>query len=282
AVAAGEEAKQQERGERGAEAAEGGCCWCREGEVGGVAEVAEEGGGKDAGDVEEGEEESGGAGGQVCDRGSDDSEGVDVECAVLEEVPWDSASAMMRVLALGDAGRRRWDQEDHRNARSGSDGRPDSQSRTCTIAVEKGPQQKGARRPDDVFARQDDAICDGTVAGVEPFPERESSWAVDERAAYCCQHALRRDEMPDVGAERGEEEAEAGERGAAEGGSAAAVGPAFGEEGEEEGHGEVHDAVGGCADDACDVLAPLQGPVTGIVFLEDAIVHCKPWVIICR
>lgn len=79
--------------------------------------------------------------------------------------------------------------------------------------------------------------------------------------------------MPDVSAEGGQEEAEACKRSAAKSCGLASTGPSSSEQREQERHGEIHDAVGCCADDTGDFLTALQGPVAGIVFLEDAVIH---------
>ena len=79
--------------------------------------------------------------------------------------------------------------------------------------------------------------------------------------------------MPDVSAEGGQEEADAGKGSAAKSCSLASMGQSFGEQREEKRHGKIHDAVGGCADDTGDFTIALQCPVVGIVFLEDAIIH---------
>lgn len=84
--------------------------------------------------------------------------------------------------------------------------------------------------------------------------------------------------MPDVSAEGGQEEADACKRSARKSCGLASTGPSSGEQREEERHGEVHDAVGGCADDTGDFMAPLQRPVAGIVFLEDAVTHGEAYV----
>lgn len=78
-------------------------------------------------------------------------------------------------------------------------------------------------------------------------------------------------------AERGQEKAEARERRAAQSGDLPSVGPFPREEREEEGHGEVHDAVGGGADNTGHLGTAVQGPVGGIVLLEDAVCHGEAW-----
>ena len=79
--------------------------------------------------------------------------------------------------------------------------------------------------------------------------------------------------MPNVSAEGGQEEANACKRRAAKSCGLAPMGPFSSEQSEQERHGEVHDAVGGCADDTGHFMIPLQRPVAGVIFLEDAISH---------
>lgn len=79
--------------------------------------------------------------------------------------------------------------------------------------------------------------------------------------------------MPDMSAEGGQEEAHACKCRTAKSGGLAFMRPFSGEQREQKRHGEVHDTVGGCADDTGNFLVSLQGPVVGIVFLEDAVVH---------
>lgn len=89
---------------------------------------------------------------------------------------------------------------------------------------------------------------------VEPLAQGQGRGTVHEGAPHGREDALRGDEVPDVPAQRGQQEADAGEKGAAQGGGLAVAGPALGEGGEEQGHGEVHDAVEGGADDSGEAL----------------------------
>lgn len=79
--------------------------------------------------------------------------------------------------------------------------------------------------------------------------------------------------MPDLGAERRQEEAQASQQGAAKSGYLTFLGPSFREECEQKGHGEVHDAIEGRANDTGDFTTSVQRPIARIVFLKDPIAH---------
>ena len=79
--------------------------------------------------------------------------------------------------------------------------------------------------------------------------------------------------MPDIGAERGQNEADTHQHRPAQSRSLAFPGPAASEEGEEEWHREVHDAVGGRANDTGNRPISLERPIIVIVLLEDAVAH---------
>lgn len=88
-----------------------------------------------------------------------------------------------------------------------------------------------------------------------------------------CQNTLRNNKLPDTPAERGQNKRAAHEHRTAEGSTSTPAGPALGKCQEEERHGEIDDAVESCTNHTSELLAALQSPVLGEIFLEDAVAH---------
>lgn len=81
--------------------------------------------------------------------------------------------------------------------------------------------------------------------------------------------------MPDVGAVRRHEEADACKNRPANGCSLPPTGPAYAKQSKEKRHGDVHDPVGSCTNDTSGIPIALQRPVVMVVLLEYAVRHGK-------
>ena len=156
-----------------------------------------------------------------------DGDAVDVECLVFEELPGDLPCLMSDRRYAGRMSRY---QEDCENAGSGSNSRPYSQRYTKAVAIKKGSKQKRTSRSYDVFAGQNNSVRHSSIAGMKPFAKRKRGRAVDESTSESCHDSLCGNQMPDVSAERGQEEAEACKCRAAKSCGLASVGPSSGEQ----------------------------------------------------
>lgn len=208
-----------------------------------IAQIAEKGRGDNARDVEKCEQKGSrglrqqsdlvGVRVEVCLRNAisralkDDGDAVDVEGLVFKKMPRDLPCPMTaREYA-------RWMsryQEDCRNAGSGHHSGPYPQRYTKAVAIKKESQQKRTSRSHDVLARQNNAVRHSSIAGIEPFTKRQRGRTVNESTSQRCHDSLRRHQMPNVSAERGQQEADTCKRRATESCCLASVGPFSGEQ----------------------------------------------------
>lgn len=207
-----------------------------------------------------------------------DGDAIYVDGLVTEKVPRDPACPCGGGGSGGPGGSqaRRMqgpDQEDSRDAGPGHKDRPDPDRRTEVIPVEEGPQEERTGGPDDILAREDDAIRHGPVAVVEPLAQGQRRRAVDKGTPECRQDSLGGHEVPDVLAEGRQQEADARQGGSAQRGRLAPPSPASRKGGEQKGHGEIHHAVKCRSDYTCEALVALECPVAREVLLEDAVAH---------
>ena len=222
------QAPEEESGQSGADGGDGSYSRGRKGDVLVVAQIAEKGRGDNAGDVEEGKQKGGrclrqqsdfvSVSVEVCLRNAisralkDDGEAVDIKRLMPEKMPRDLPSPM---TVRGYARRLSRYQKDCRNASSGRNSRPYPQRYTESVAIQKKSQQKRTSRSHNVLARQNNAVRHSPIAGIEPFTKRQRGRTVDESTSQRSHDSLRRHQMPNVSAERRQQEADACERRAA-------------------------------------------------------------------